>query len=68
MAHNLTDSQRDRQNILNNRYALPIAQADAGLVEMTQPISPRSPTQKYRLRDLADILGVGISYQGDPLT
>ena len=22
MAHNLTDSQRDRQNILNNRYAL----------------------------------------------
>jgi len=24
---------------------------DAGLVEMTQPHSPRSPTQKYRLTD-----------------
>ncbi|WP_084812794.1 Fic family protein [Halomonas sp. Ps84H-12] len=25
---------------------------DSGLIEMTQPDSPRSPTQKYRLTDL----------------
>ena len=35
-----------RRNFLE-RYLTPAI--DAGLVEMTQPDSPRSPTQRYRL-------------------
>ena len=37
-----------RRNFLE-RYLTPAI--DAGLVEMTQPDSPRSPTQRYRLTD-----------------
>ena len=39
-------SLRDRMNF-SNQYLEPAL--DAGLLEMTQPDSPRSPTQKYRL-------------------